>query len=113
MRGESWRPWPRSGSYCPSLLATDARRGLFLRTRSCAGEFTADQRDRVHEADLRFRPVRLGYQLLSCLLIAEKKISEVSLTKFAWVVAKVAAQSTPDFFAACSSRSSMFFRTFS
>ena len=52
-------------------------------------------------------------QLLSCLLIAEKKTSEVSRTKFACVVASVVAHSTPELFAAYSSMSSRFFRTFS
>src|SRR6476660_4627335 len=55
----------------------------------------------------------LDFQLLSCLLRAVKKTSDVSRTKFACVVASVVAQSRPVPLAACSSRSSMFLRTFS
>src|SRR6476619_3976074 len=55
----------------------------------------------------------LEFQLLSCLLRAAKKTSDVSRTKFACVVANVVAQSRPVPLAACSSRSSMFLSTFS
>ncbi len=52
-------------------------------------------------------------QLLSCVLKVWKNTSEVSRTKLAFAVADVLAQSTPVFLAASSSRSSMFYNTFS